>query len=47
MGLRSEAEKDLAFILEDGIYGFGWPIKITNPAQAVQNLTGFSNDIEH
>lgn len=45
MGLRQTAESDLAFILEDDTYGFGYPITITNPAGSVKNLTGYSNDI--
>ena len=45
MGLRETAEADLAFILEDGDQGFGWPITITDPDGNVGNLTGFSNDI--
>ena len=43
--MRAIAEGDLSFILEDGIYGFGWPITLTSPAGAQQILTGFSNDI--
>lgn len=45
MGLRDIAESDLAFILEDDVMGFGWPITLTNPLGQVENLTGFSNDI--
>lgn len=44
-GLRAIAESDLSFILEDGAYGFGWPISVTNPAGTVQPFTGFSGDI--
>ena len=46
MGLREIAEADLAFILEDGAFGFGFPITVTNPAGATQNLTGYTADIE-
>lgn len=45
MSLRSTAEADLGTILEDGIYGFGWPITVTDPAANVGSLTGFSDDI--
>ena len=45
MGLRSIAEIDLGIILEDDVYGFGWPITITNPDGLVKSLTGFSDDI--
>lgn len=46
MGLRDLAEQDLGAILEDSIYGFGWPITLTDPAGLTDpNLIGFSNDI--
>lgn len=45
MGLRELAERDLGAILEDSVYGFGWPITVTNPAGVSEPLTGFSNDI--
>lgn len=45
MSLRTLAESDLSFILEDADTGFGWPITLTNPAGATISLTGFSNDI--
>lgn len=46
MGLRSLAESDLGLILEDGAYGFGWPITITDPSGKVSTgLIGFSDDI--
>ena len=45
MGLRDIAEADLGTILEDGIYGFGWSINITDPDGNTAPLTGFSNDI--
>jgi len=44
-GLREQAEADLAFILEDDVSGFGWPITIIDPAGKSVNLIGFSNDI--
>lgn len=45
LGLRAIAENDLAFVLEDSAYGFGWPITITDPTGTVLNLTGTSSDI--
>ena len=45
MGLRKTAEADLGVILEDGVYGFGWPITVTDPNGTVASFTGFSNDI--
>jgi hypothetical protein len=45
VGLREIAEADLAFILEDGAFGFGFAIKVTNPAGDEQNLTGYTADI--
>lgn len=45
MNLRTLAENDLEFILEDSINGFGWDITITNPSETSQALTGQSNDI--
>lgn len=45
MSLRATAETDLGAILEDGIYGFGWPITVTDPLGTVGSLTGFSDDI--
>lgn len=45
MNLRTQAEADLGEILEDGVYGFGWPITVTDPAGTVGNLVGFSNDV--
>ena len=44
MGLRATAETDLSGILENE-NDFGWPIRITNPAGAFQDLIGFGNDI--
>ena len=45
MGLREIAEADAGTILNDGAYGFGWPILLTNPAGQEAPLTGFSDDI--
>lgn len=44
MGLREIAAADNRAILEDTA-GFGWPIKVTNPAGTVRNLLGFSSDV--
>lgn len=44
MSLRSLAESDLSFVLEDE-NAFGWPIKITSPDLASLDLSGQSNDI--
>lgn len=45
MSLRSLAESDLSFILEDDINGFGWAIILTNPDGLSANLKGMSSDI--
>ncbi len=45
MSLRATAETDLAGILEDDVYGFGWPISVTDPNGTVGALKGYSNDI--
>ena len=47
MGLRADAEKDLAFILEDDIRGGAFPITVTDPAgfTSVDQLKGYTNDI--
>ena len=45
MGLRSVAEQDLAFILEEDESGFRWPIQLISPTGVSENLFGFSNDI--
>ena len=45
MGLRADAEKDLAFILEDDIRGGAFPITVIDPAGLVKPLKGFTNDI--
>lgn len=45
MSLRLVAAQDLGAILEDGVLGFGWPIKITDPSGTFGTFTGFSDDI--
>lgn len=44
MGLREQAAADLRTIVEDTA-GFGWPIRLVNPAGAVADLTGLSTDV--
>lgn len=45
MSLRTMAESDLSFILEDQLGGFGWSITLTSPSGVVSDVVGFSNDI--
>ena len=45
MGLRAQAEADLAFILEDSTFGFGFDITVTDPAETSVALIGYSDDI--
>lgn len=46
MNIRQLAEQDLGQTLEDSANGFGWPVTLTNPAQAVfGNLTAQVDDI--
>ena len=45
MGLRADAEKDLAFILEDDTRGGAWPVILISPAGTAKPLKGFTNDI--
>lgn len=46
MNLRTLAEQDLSFILEDKVNGFGWDITVTNPAGlSSTDLVGSSTDI--
>ena len=47
MNLRLQAEQDLAFILEDDVAGFCWPITVTDPKgnENSQPLVGSSSDI--
>lgn len=46
MGLREDAEKDLAVILENEDYG-GWPISLISPLGDVYDVVGQSGDIAH
>lgn len=45
MNLREVAEQDLAVTLEDNIYGWGWPIKVIDPAGLSKDIFGQANDI--
>ena len=45
MNLRKQLETDLAFTLEDGVNGFGWPITLTDPSEEVDSFVGNSVDI--
>jgi hypothetical protein len=46
MGLRAIAETDLGAILEDSVYGFGWPITVTDPdGNTAPDMIGYSDDI--
>ena len=45
MGLRADAEKDLASILEDDVRGGAWSITITDPDGLATPLKGYTNDI--
>ena len=45
MGLRETAAADVGAILEDSVYGFGWPITVTDPDGNTAPLTGVSGDI--
>lgn len=44
MGLREQAAADNRAILEDTA-GFGWPIRVTDPAGTVAELVGVSTDV--
>lgn len=44
MGLRELAAADNRSILEDTA-GFGWPIRVTDPAGTVRDLVGVSTDV--
>ncbi len=44
-GLRDTAKADARSILNDDVYGFGWPITVIGPDGTEANLTGFSNDV--
>lgn len=45
MSLRTQAEADLAFILEDDKAGFGWEIHLTDPTGKRESLVGYSGDV--
>lgn len=46
MSIRLLAEKDLATVLEDAKFGFGWAITLTDPSgHSDESLVGQSNDI--
>jgi len=45
MNFREIAEQDLALTLEDNIYGFGWPINITDPDGLNKDIFGQANDV--
>lgn len=45
MSLRTMAESDLSFILEDPVGGFGWVITLISPDGSTTSAVGFSNDI--
>ncbi|MCK5601855.1 hypothetical protein KAR91_08305 [Candidatus Pacearchaeota archaeon] len=45
MSLRETAGADATRILEDGTYGFGWPIILADPSGLEFEITGYTNDI--
>ena len=45
MGLRTLAERDLEYILEDDTFGFGWSLTLTAPNGMSVALVGQSTDI--
>ena len=45
MNFREIAEQDLAVTLEDNVYGFGWPINITDPDGLNKDVFGQANDV--
>ena len=45
MGIRAEAEADLAYTLEDAVSGFGFAVELIAPDGAVYPLNGQQNDI--
>ena len=45
MSLRQQIESDLGFILEDSVFGFGWPLTVTDPGENSAEFVGFSADI--
>lgn len=44
-GLRTQAEADLASILENDATGFGWPIRITDPDGQFADVIGDAGEI--
>jgi len=44
MSLRTQAEADLSFILEDAS-AFGWPVTLTDPSGSSVSLTGSAKDV--
>ncbi len=45
MNLREQAELDLELTLEDNTFGFGWPVKVTDPDGLSADVFGQANDI--
>lgn len=45
MNFREIAEQDLAITLEDNVYGFGWPVTVTDPDSLSSSLFCQQNDI--
>jgi len=45
MGLRATAYADARAILNDSAAGFGWPVKVTDPAGNTADLTGYAGDV--
>lgn len=43
-GLRTQVEADLAFIVEDDVAGFGWPIVLTSPADVATPLVAITTN---
>ena len=45
MNFREIAEKDLSFTLEDNLFGFGEPVKVTDPDGLTKDVFGQTNNI--
>ena len=45
MNFREIAENDLSMTLEDNVFGFGWPINVTDPDGLSEDVFGQQNDI--
>ena len=45
MNFREIAEQDLGITLEDSVYGFGWPVTVTDPNGLSDSLNCQQNDI--